>query len=671
MIVVFYIFQNAYMSLTKNKINISVIIPIYNGGKYLNYSLRSIQKQKMKDIEIIIIDDNSGDDTSKIIQSYMKNDKRIKLIKNKENRRILFSKSLAALNCKGKYIIEIDQDDIFYDKYGFKLLYKQSLKNKLDLLHFQFVSINNTLNIPKINNFKKRIGFIKKQPKLKFSIFNTTICLLWGNLIKSDLYKKVIYYLWPIIINYKIIFQEDFLITFFILIYAEKYGEISNRYYLFFNNSNSASNNHKNNSEYYLSVVFAGIIFYDYYIDSNPKDIQIIINYINFLKEDFYKIKNLYPFLFNYFFGKILSNNELFLKDKSDIMKYFNKSDIDSYLNLTENQSSELNELPLKKEKIYLENVKILELSIIIIFNNHKKIIKLINSIISQNYRLFEIILIYDDKNKENYHLLNDFIKSYRHIKLINNKIKKGMLLSISEGVINSTSKYIMILNQNCFFIGNNSLHHIHEEIEKEKADIFEFNLYKIFNNNFIDLYKCKHFKSLFDLTNIKYNSEFHDIDINNELLTNKIFKTEFLKNIIKKFELSKINEVIDYYSDQIFDFIVKSIPHTFKQITSVNLYIYDFDFDKPKFNHFYSLENAKINESIFYINYIFDKSKDTYKEKEKVLKEFFNVLNIIFNKFRKISKSSSNLLNKFLNCKYLSRDNKTLLKFYYKSLIN
>ena len=45
---------------------ISVIIPIYNGGKYLNYSLKSVQKQKMKDIEIIIIDDNSNDDSLKI-----------------------------------------------------------------------------------------------------------------------------------------------------------------------------------------------------------------------------------------------------------------------------------------------------------------------------------------------------------------------------------------------------------------------------------------------------------------------------------------------------------------------------------------------------------------------------------------------------------------------------
>ena len=97
-------------------------------------------------------------------------------------------------------------------------------------------------------------------------------------MIRADLYKKVIYFLWPIIINYKIIFQEDFLIIFFLLIYAEKYKEIKNVLYFHFLNIKSISKNHKNNSEYYLSVIFAGIIFYDYYIDSYPRNIQIKMN---------------------------------------------------------------------------------------------------------------------------------------------------------------------------------------------------------------------------------------------------------------------------------------------------------------------------------------------------------------------------------------------------------
>ena len=90
--------------LTKNP-KISAIIPIYNGGKYLHYSLRSIQNQKMKDLEIIIIDDCSTDNSLTIIEKYMKEDERIRLIKNTENRKILYSKSFSVLNSKGKYLI--------------------------------------------------------------------------------------------------------------------------------------------------------------------------------------------------------------------------------------------------------------------------------------------------------------------------------------------------------------------------------------------------------------------------------------------------------------------------------------------------------------------------------------------------------------------------------------
>jgi len=119
--------------LTKNP-KISAIIPIYNGGKYLHYSLRSIQNQKMKDLEIIILDDCSTDNSLTIIEKYMKEDERIRLIKNTENRKILYSKSFSVLNSKGKYIILLDQDDIFIRDDVFDILYNEAEKEDLDLV---------------------------------------------------------------------------------------------------------------------------------------------------------------------------------------------------------------------------------------------------------------------------------------------------------------------------------------------------------------------------------------------------------------------------------------------------------------------------------------------------------------------------------------------------------
>ena len=67
----------------------------------------------MKEIEIILIDDCSNDNSLILIKQFMKYDQRLRLIKNFENRKILYSKSMAALNSNGKYILQLDQDDIF------------------------------------------------------------------------------------------------------------------------------------------------------------------------------------------------------------------------------------------------------------------------------------------------------------------------------------------------------------------------------------------------------------------------------------------------------------------------------------------------------------------------------------------------------------------------------
>ena len=290
-IIINIVFQNA---LITQEPKLSVIMPIYNGGKYINISLSSVRNQKFKDIEIIMVDDNSNDDSLKIIRNYIQKDKRIKLIENKENRRILFSKSLAALNSRGKYIIEIDQDDMFTRDDVFDILYYESEKYELDILHFNFTFGKSSFDKTKLDNYLEKEN-IDIQPKLKFYQFKENLYLLWGNLIKTDLYKKVIYNLWPIIINYKIIFQEDFLITFFILIYAQKSKHLNNIFYYYFVNLNQASKGHQNNPQFLTSVVFVGIIFYDYYIKSNPQDFQIIINYIDLNKHHFKKIQILYP----------------------------------------------------------------------------------------------------------------------------------------------------------------------------------------------------------------------------------------------------------------------------------------------------------------------------------------------------------------------------------------
>ena len=78
--------------------NVSIIIPLYNCQNSIQTSIASIQIQKFKNYEIILINDHSLDNTSKIVNDIKENDHRIKLINNKKNMGTLYSRSIGALN---------------------------------------------------------------------------------------------------------------------------------------------------------------------------------------------------------------------------------------------------------------------------------------------------------------------------------------------------------------------------------------------------------------------------------------------------------------------------------------------------------------------------------------------------------------------------------------------
>jgi glycosyltransferase involved in cell wall biosynthesis len=91
---------------------VSVVMPVYNGKKYLREAVDSILAQTFNDFELIIIDDGSTDSTADILNEYK--DERIKLVKNIQNRGISFSTNKGISIASGKYIAKMDCDDISY-----------------------------------------------------------------------------------------------------------------------------------------------------------------------------------------------------------------------------------------------------------------------------------------------------------------------------------------------------------------------------------------------------------------------------------------------------------------------------------------------------------------------------------------------------------------------------
>ena len=113
---------------------ISVVVPIYNSGKYLKRCLDSIVNQSYKDIEIILVDDCSSDDSRKICFEYLKKDFRIKLITNEINKGVAYCRNIGIKMATGKYISFVDSDDyveIDYLEYLYSLIdgYDMSICN--------------------------------------------------------------------------------------------------------------------------------------------------------------------------------------------------------------------------------------------------------------------------------------------------------------------------------------------------------------------------------------------------------------------------------------------------------------------------------------------------------------------------------------------------------------
>jgi cellulose synthase/poly-beta-1,6-N-acetylglucosamine synthase-like glycosyltransferase len=168
--------KNEFKKVKEPKI--SIISPIYNKEKCILRFLRSIQNQFFDDIEIILIDDHSKDNTIKIIENIQKEDERIILIKHNENKGTLISRNEGAIISKSKYLIFADPDDILSnDVLSFS--YETIEKNNYDIVRYNIYIGNNKISLDSIvNEIKSKPIY---QPELSLYIFYGT-----GELIQND-----------------------------------------------------------------------------------------------------------------------------------------------------------------------------------------------------------------------------------------------------------------------------------------------------------------------------------------------------------------------------------------------------------------------------------------------------------------------------------------------------
>lgn len=112
---------------------ISIIVPCYNVAQWLPRCLNSLVNQTLSDIEILVIDDKSTDDSLAVLQEYEKQDKRIRVFAHDRNQGVAVARNTGLAAATGEYIGFVDPDD-YIDLDFYEVLYKKSLTDNADII---------------------------------------------------------------------------------------------------------------------------------------------------------------------------------------------------------------------------------------------------------------------------------------------------------------------------------------------------------------------------------------------------------------------------------------------------------------------------------------------------------------------------------------------------------
>ena len=130
---------------------VSIIIPVYNNKNEILKTLRSIQNQSFKNVEIILMDDCSTEDLKNYYNSLIAEDPRVRVFYHMKRMGLFKSRLDGFLYSKGKYILHMNVGDLLADNYILEDIYKTIIKYNLDSLRFSYNIYkdlgNNTYNI--------------------------------------------------------------------------------------------------------------------------------------------------------------------------------------------------------------------------------------------------------------------------------------------------------------------------------------------------------------------------------------------------------------------------------------------------------------------------------------------------------------------------------------------
>lgn len=250
--------------LEKN--DVSVIIPVFNGEKYIARCLESILNQSYKNIEIIVVDDNSNDGSIKIVNEYLSKYSNIRLIRNQTNVGAAISRNNGLSYSRSEYVLFLDCDDWIDLNCIEKAMIKFKNNAEIDIVlwEIQTAYFNNHFSSRYKYLYNNEITGKMALELLSHSIENEYFLspLLGCKLIKRSF-----------IINNKLNFintlYEDDMFTFLAFLHSKKIGLVTGSHLYYYQNKSSIT--------HFFTDKYIDDFFYTFrqlyqYINSNNKD---------------------------------------------------------------------------------------------------------------------------------------------------------------------------------------------------------------------------------------------------------------------------------------------------------------------------------------------------------------------------------------------------------------
>ena len=166
---------------------LSLIVPVFNGSRWLEPCLRSIQQQTYTDFECIVIDDASRDNSEAILKKYCSADPRFRFLQHINNQGAAYAKRTGIMAARGQYVLCIDQDD-WIESSMVEQLYAKAQLTHADMVYCHYLEESYGETIPL---YQDPVDSNKETTIKDILSWGSYFPALWNKLIRTSLLRDI------------------------------------------------------------------------------------------------------------------------------------------------------------------------------------------------------------------------------------------------------------------------------------------------------------------------------------------------------------------------------------------------------------------------------------------------------------------------------------------------